>query len=141
MTMRTDLPPAALHCGAQREGRRTDLIMNQFRHDRFGQFLQWGLYSIPAGVWRGTDHGFAAEFLARSAKIPPAEWARLAEQFTAEFFDPVGWAQMAKAMGARYVTITGADQSPPRARFVRSPCGVPAGHHRQCRSRIHRAES
>jgi len=24
-----------------------------FAHDRFGMFIHWGLYSVPAGVWKG----------------------------------------------------------------------------------------
>lgn len=95
-----------LRWGAQRPEPREDPTMKAFRRDRFGQFIHWGLYSIPAGVWDGTVYEFAAEFLPKFAKISSDEWASLADVFSIESFDPRGWARTARAMGARYVTVT-----------------------------------
>jgi alpha-L-fucosidase len=95
-----------LKYGAQTARRRDDATMRAFRHDRFGQFIHWGLYAMPAGTWRGTTHDFAAEFLPKSANIPDEEWQALAADFTIDRFDAAEWARTAKAMGARYVTVT-----------------------------------
>jgi alpha-L-fucosidase len=95
-----------LNYGTNDGGRRRDAAMARFRAHRFGQFIHWGLYSIPGGRWDGQDIDFAAEFLPRMAKVPPAEWEALAGQFTAEAFDAEAWADTAAAMGAKYMTIT-----------------------------------
>jgi Alpha-L-fucosidase len=92
--------------GAQTTERRDDETVRAFRRDRFGQFIHWGLYALPAGTWRGVTYDFAAEFLPKSAGIPDSRWQRLAREFTVDRFDPVAWARTAKAMGARYLTIT-----------------------------------
>ncbi|WP_022900069.1 alpha-L-fucosidase [Humibacter albus] len=95
-----------LEYGAQTHEPRDDASMRSFRHDRFGQFIHWGLYALPAGSWDGVTYGFAAEFLPQSATIPPERWARLGDEFTAPEFDPMTWARTARDLGARYVTIT-----------------------------------
>ena len=95
-----------LKYGAQTTQRRDDPTVRAFRRDRFGQFIHWGLYALPAGVWRGETYDFAAEFLPKSANIPDADWQALAADFTVDRFDAAEWARTAKAMGARYVTVT-----------------------------------
>lgn len=80
--------------------------MVRFREHRFGQFIHWGLYSIPAGRWDGVDVEFAAEFLPRVAKVPQDQWEALAQEFTLEGFDAEQWADTAARMGAKYMTIT-----------------------------------
>lgn len=96
----------SLKYGAQRIQRRDDPRMRDFRSDRVGQFIHWGLYAIPAGRWKGRTYDFAAEFLPKSADIAPAEWERLVDEFAAPDFDATEWARMAKQLGARYLTIT-----------------------------------
>ncbi|VXB08801.1 Alpha-L-fucosidase [Microbacterium sp. 8M] len=96
----------ALRYGAGSQVRRDDPAMRAFRADRFGQFVHWGLYALPAGTWKGRTIDFAAEFLMHSAHVSRKDWAALAAEFTLEGFDPVEWARTAKAMGARYVTVT-----------------------------------
>ena len=45
-----------------------DARMKWWREARFGMFIHWGLYAIPAGAWEGrTDH---AEWIMETAKIP-----------------------------------------------------------------------
>lgn len=92
--------------GAQTLQRRQDETARRFRHDRFGQFIHWGLYSVPAGTWEGVTYDFAAEFLPKSAQIPDRRWQQLAAEFTIEQFDAKAWARTAKRLGARYLTIT-----------------------------------
>lgn len=95
-----------LQYGAQYTGKRTDEAMNKWRSNRFGQFIHWGLYAIPGGVWNGKTYNYAAEFLKSSAKIPTSTWDSLMYQFNPEKFNAKDWAKMAKKMGAKYMTIT-----------------------------------
>jgi alpha-L-fucosidase len=44
--------------------------MAWWREARFGMFIHWGLYAVPAGAWAGpTDYG---EWIRDSAQIPLA---------------------------------------------------------------------
>ncbi|WP_343307142.1 alpha-L-fucosidase [Chitinophaga niabensis] len=95
-----------LQFGAQYTGKRTDAAMNKWRSNRFGQFIHWGLYAIPGGVWNGKTYNYAAEFLKSSAKIPTSTWDSLMYQFNPLKFNAKEWAKMAKKMGAKYMTIT-----------------------------------
>lgn len=95
-----------LQYGAQYTGKRTDAAMNKWRSNRFGQFIHWGLYAIPGGVWNGKTYNYAAEFLKSSAKIPTSTWDSLMYQFNPLKFNAKEWAKMAKKMGAKYMTIT-----------------------------------
>ena len=96
----------SLKYGAQYTGKRQDSAMKRFREDRFGQFIHWGLYAIPGGVWNGKTYTYAAEFLKSSAHVSDAAWDSLMYRFNPTQFDPKEWAGIAKQMGAKYVTIT-----------------------------------
>ncbi len=67
-----------------------------WREARFGMFLHWGVYSIPA---RG-------EWVQWSEQIPVDQYAKLADQFHPEHFDPDAWASIAKAAGMKYMVLT-----------------------------------
>src|SRR5687767_14053441 len=41
-----------------------------FRRAKFGLFIHWGLYAIPAGSWKGVDYPFIGEWIMRWARIP-----------------------------------------------------------------------
>ena len=82
--------------------KRTDIAMEKWRTNRFGQFIHWGLYAIPGGEWEGKIYTGAAEWLPVWAAIPSARWDSLQYDFNPRRFDPKKWAKMAKHMGARY---------------------------------------
>jgi alpha-L-fucosidase len=77
-----------------------------FRHDKFGLFIHWGLYSIPAGYWKGERSPGIGEWVMHRMKIPVAEYAQLAKQFNPVKFDADAWAQLAQDAGMKYVVIT-----------------------------------
>jgi len=78
--------------------------MEWWRDGRFGLFIHWGLYSIPAGEWKGsTNH---AEWIRTTAQIPIAEYDKFVTQFNPVKFDPAAWVRMAKEAGMKYVVIT-----------------------------------
>ncbi len=81
-----------------------DLRMAWWREARFGMFIHWGLYSIPAGEWKGkTDH---AEWIRETAQIPVEEYEKFQAQFNPVKFDAEAWARMAADAGMKYLVIT-----------------------------------
>lgn len=78
--------------------------MSWWREARFGMFIHWGLYAIPAGTWgEGTDFG---EWIRHSARIPLEEYERLVPRFNPLHFDAAAWVTMAKNAGMKYIVIT-----------------------------------
>lgn len=67
-----------------------------FRRAGYGLFLHYGLYSLLQ----------RHEWLQLRECIPVAEYARLAERFTAAAFDAPALARRARRWGMRYITIT-----------------------------------
>jgi alpha-L-fucosidase len=80
--------------------------MEWFRDAKFGLFIHWGLYSIPAGVWNGKEIPGIGEWIMNHAKIPVKEYAKLAKEFNPIKFDADKWVKMAKDAGMKYVVIT-----------------------------------
>ncbi len=78
--------------------------MSWWREARFGLFIHWGLYAIPAGEWNGrTTHG---EWIRTTAEIPIDEYGRFIDQFNPMKFDADKWVQIAKRAGMKYIVIT-----------------------------------
>ena len=77
-----------------------------FRHDKFGLFIHWGLYAIPAGYWKGERSPSIGEWIMNRMRIPVAEYSQLAGQFNPVKFDADAWAQFAADAGMKYVVIT-----------------------------------
>jgi alpha-L-fucosidase len=97
----------AFHGGSeQRADARGDTRLAWFRAARFGMFIHWGLYAIPAGVWNGTPVSGIGEWLMLRARVPVAEYEQLATRFNPVRFDADAWAGLAADAGAKYVVIT-----------------------------------
>jgi alpha-L-fucosidase len=80
--------------------------MAWWREAKFGMFIHWGIYSVPAGRWNGQEVPGIGEWIMLNAKIPVDDYAAFARRFNPTKFDPHGWAQLAKAAGMKYVVIT-----------------------------------
>lgn len=67
-----------------------------FRHDRFGMFIHWGLYSIPArGEWvRGAE------------SLSDELYYSYFKEFNPYAYDPKEWARLAKSAGMKYAVLT-----------------------------------
>jgi alpha-L-fucosidase len=76
------------------------------REARFGMFIHWGVYAVPAGEWKGRYYTQGGEWILRLAGIPIADYKNLARQFTADKYDPKAWADLAKEAGMKYVVLT-----------------------------------
>jgi hypothetical protein len=58
-----------------------DARMEWWREARFGMFIHWGLYAIPAGEWKGkTFPPGGGEWIMNTANIPIDEYAQLARR-------------------------------------------------------------
>lgn len=73
---------------------------------RFGMFIHWGLYAIPAGKWKGKAIAGIGEWIMRRAEIPVAEYEQLASKFNPVKFDANAVAKLAKDAGMKYLVIT-----------------------------------
>src|ERR1051326_9076421 len=83
-----------------------DAKMQWFREAKFGLFIHWGLYAIPAGEWKGQEIPGIGEWIMNRAKIPVAEYAALARQFNPVKFNAEEWVLMARDAGMKYIIIT-----------------------------------
>jgi alpha-L-fucosidase len=70
--------------------------MARWKQDRFGMFIHFGLYAIPA----------RHEWVKTLEKIPDAHYDQYFQSFHPERYDPNDRARQAKEAGMRYVVIT-----------------------------------
>jgi alpha-L-fucosidase len=77
-----------------------------FHEAKYGMFIHWGLYAIPAGEWKGQRIPGIGEWIMNRAKIPVGEYEQLAKQFNPVKFDADAWAKLAKDAGMKYMVIT-----------------------------------
>ncbi len=77
-----------------------------FREAKYGLFIHWGLYAIPAGQWKGQTIPGIGEWIMNRAKIPVAEYSKLTKQFNPVKFDANAWVKLAKDAGMKYIVIT-----------------------------------
>ena len=80
--------------------------LNRWRSARFGLFIHWGLYAIPAGVWRGKRVPYIGEWLMFREKIPVSTYSKLAARFNPVRFDAAAIVRLAREAGQRYLVIT-----------------------------------
>src|SRR3954452_21382471 len=83
-----------------------DQRMQWWRDARFGMFIHWGLYAVPAGEYNGRKDPQAGEWIMHHLKVPIPEYEKLAPQFNPTKFDADEWAGVAHSAGMRYMVIT-----------------------------------
>jgi alpha-L-fucosidase len=83
-----------------------DARMEWWRDARFGMFIHWGPYAVPAGVHRGEPVQGIGEWIMNTAQIPVADYETFATQFNPIQFDADEWVRIAKAAGMKYIIIT-----------------------------------
>jgi alpha-L-fucosidase len=77
-----------------------------FHEAKYGLFIHWGLYAIPAGEWKGARIPGIGEWIMNRARIPVSEYEALAKQFDPVKFDAGAWVRLAKDAGMKYIVIT-----------------------------------
>jgi alpha-L-fucosidase len=83
-----------------------DERMRWWREARFGMFIHWGVYAVPAGTYNGQRIGRIGEWIMNRGKIPIAVYKEYAKQFNPVKYDADAWARMAKDAGMKYIVIT-----------------------------------
>ncbi len=76
-----------------------DARMDWWRAAKFGLFIHWGVYAVPAGSFRGKPVDGIGEWIMRQAEIPVTEYKAFAKQFNPVRFDPDAWAVLARSRG------------------------------------------
>jgi alpha-L-fucosidase len=80
--------------------------MDWWREARFGMFIHWGVYAVPAGTYKGQKINRIGEWIMNRGKIPVAEYQQFAKEFNPVKYDPDAWVRMAKDAGMKYIVIT-----------------------------------
>lgn len=83
-----------------------DRRMAWWRDARFGMFIHWGIYSVPAGEYNGQRSKRIGEWIMDWANIPRAEYEKFASKFNPVKFDAREWVRIAKDAGMKYIVIT-----------------------------------
>ena len=68
--------------------------------------IHWGLYSLPAGEWKGERMEEIGEWCQQRFRIPNAEYHRLASVFNPILFDAEEWVKLAKDAGMQDMVFT-----------------------------------
>ena len=63
---------------------------------RFGMFIHWGLYALPA----------RHEWVKNAERMTNEQYQKYFDMFNPDMYDPHEWAKMAKAAGMKYVVLT-----------------------------------
>lgn len=73
-----------------------DQRMQWFKSARFGMFIHWGLYAIPArGEWVRSDE-----------QMPEEQYLPFFDEFDPRDYDPAAWARAARKAGMKYAVLT-----------------------------------
>jgi alpha-L-fucosidase len=77
-----------------------------FRQAKFGMMVHWGLYSLPAGEWKGQRMPFIGEWAQSYFRIRHEEYGKLAAVFNPVLFDAEAWVSLAIEAGMQYLVVT-----------------------------------
>src|SRR2546428_315513 len=77
-----------------------------FRGAKYGLFIHWGLYAIPAGEWQGKRSLGLGEWIMNRSQVPVREYEKLAARFNPVNYKPDDWVQLAQDAGMKYIVIT-----------------------------------
>jgi alpha-L-fucosidase len=67
-----------------------------FTRDRFGLFIHWGLYALPA----------RHEWVRQIEQLSDTDYQKYFDRFDPDLYDPEAWAQAAADAGMKYVVVT-----------------------------------
>lgn len=86
-----------------------------FTDGKFGIFIHWGVYAVPAFTSKGKysewyqnalTRGDSATKAYHAAKFGNLSYYQFADQFKAELFNPDEWAKLFEQSGAKYIVLT-----------------------------------
>ncbi|RAJ10975.1 alpha-L-fucosidase [Chitinophaga skermanii] len=70
--------------------------MQWWTNDRFGMFIHWGLYAMPA----------RHEWVRNAERLTDSAYQKYFDYFNPDLYNPKDWAKMAKAAGMKYAVLT-----------------------------------
>jgi alpha-L-fucosidase len=77
-----------------------------WRNDKFGMFVHWGIYSVPADATDREGNKRIAEWYQANKQMQVREYEKFAAQFNPTEFNAREWVRLAKEAGMKYITIT-----------------------------------
>jgi len=91
---------------AQQKTVTNDERMAWWKDAKFGMFIHWGVYSVPAGRYQGKEVPGIGEWIMNRAKIPTASYQAYAKEFNPVKYNAEAWVKIAKDAGMKYIIIT-----------------------------------
>ena len=83
-----------------------DQRIEWWRDARFGMFIHWGVYAIPAGMYNGEEVPGIGEWIMKRGKIPVDQYEAMAKSWNPTQFDADSWVKLMKNAGMKYMVIT-----------------------------------
>ena len=97
---------AAAQSPAAETASQRDTRMAWWRDARFGMFIHWGAYSVPAGTYHGERVPDIGEWIMSRAQVPVGEYEQFVRAFNPVKYDADEWVRIAKDAGMKYIIIT-----------------------------------
>ena len=92
--------------GSAASGGSQEPRIQSWQNAKFGMFVHWGVYSVPAGVHDGMPVRHLGEWIMYHARIPKADYAKYAGGLAPEGYDPAAWVNLAREAGMKYMVVT-----------------------------------
>jgi alpha-L-fucosidase len=104
----TPTPQTAMKDYLKETQEEKDARLKWWKDARFGMFIHWGLYAIPAGQHKDSilRQDQIGEWIMHSANIPIPEYEEYGKQFNPTKYDAKEWVRIAKDAGMKYIVIT-----------------------------------
>jgi alpha-L-fucosidase len=83
-----------------------DERMEWWRDAKFGMFIHWGPYAVPAGEYQGKVVDGVSEWIMDKGPIPVAEYEEFSRQFNPTEYNADRWVKLARDAGMKYIVIT-----------------------------------
>src|SRR5690606_25469720 len=81
--------------------------MGWWEEAKFGMFIHWGVYAVPAGIYNGKGrNGAGGGWIMNHGEIPLSEYRTYAAHFNPVKYDPEDWVKLAKEAGMKYLVMT-----------------------------------
>jgi alpha-L-fucosidase len=80
--------------------------VQSWQNSKFGMFVHWGVYAVPAGVHNGVQVRHLGEWIMYHARIPKVDYAKYASNLAPQGYDPAAWVNLAREAGMKYMVVT-----------------------------------
>ena len=83
-----------------------DNTLRSWQNSKFGMFVHWGIYAVPAGVHNGAPVRHLGEWIMFHDRIPKADYAKYAGELAPQGYDAAAWVNLAREAGMKYMVVT-----------------------------------